>query len=100
MIFDGWKRRRRYREGRSTASDQKPSAETTLAGLKRGQRCCIVSLPSEAIRAQALRFGIAEGEIVTCLEKIPAGPVVIARNKQEIAIGRRLAQQIQVREIS
>ncbi|HHW42316.1 MAG: ferrous iron transport protein A [Thermoanaerobacteraceae bacterium] len=68
----------------------------TLDRMKRGQRCRILSIPSEAVRAQALRFGIAEGEMVTCCEVIPAGPVVISKNRQEIAIGRRLARQIEV----
>ncbi|MBE3585775.1 MULTISPECIES: FeoA family protein [Desulfofundulus] len=68
----------------------------TLDRIKRGQRCRILSLPSESIRAQALRFGIAEGEIVTCSEVIPGGPVIISKNHQEIAIGRGLARQIEV----
>ncbi len=68
----------------------------TLDRMKRGQRCRILSIPSELVRAQALRFGIAEGEVVTCCEVIPAGPVVISKNRQEIAIGRGLARQIEV----
>ncbi|MGB9802456.1 FeoA family protein [Desulfofundulus sp.] len=68
----------------------------TLDRMKRGQRCRILSIPSDLIRAQALRFGIAEGEVVTCSEVIPGGPIVISKNRQEIAIGRRLAREIEV----
>lgn len=93
----GLKKRRRCRGGKCFA--QTPPGTVTLDEVKRGQRCRIINIPSEKIRAQALRFGIAEGEIVTCQEKIPAGPVVIARNRQEIAVGRRLARQIQVQQI-
>lgn len=95
MIMGGLKKRQ-HCQGCPCSSRQLP---TTLDGLKRGQCCRIISIPSEIIRAQALRFGIAEGEIVTCREKIPSGPVVIAKNRQEIAVGRRLAQQIQVQQI-
>lgn len=93
----GLPKRHRCRGWRCT--EQPPPGPMTLAEVKRGQRCRIINIPSEKIRAQALRFGIAEGEIVTCREKIPAGPVVIARNRQEIAVGRRLARQIQVQQI-
>ena len=68
----------------------------TLDKARRGQKLKIVSLPNELIRAQALRFGISEGTVVTCREVIPAGPVVIARSRQEIAIGRNLARLIGV----
>ncbi len=68
----------------------------TLDQAKRGQRVIIGSIPSPEVRAQAIRFGIAEGAEVECAEKLPAGPVVICKGKQEIAIGRRLAENIQV----
>jgi Fe2+ transport system protein FeoA len=38
--------------------------------------------------------------LVTCREVIPMGPVVIARNRQEIAIGRSLARRINVEQVS
>ncbi|MHB8156057.1 MAG: FeoA family protein [Desulfocucumaceae bacterium] len=71
----------------------------TMDGLKRGNRCIIIALPGEEIRSQAMRFGIGEGEVVTCSEVIPAGPVVIRKNRQEIAIGRGLAKKIIVERI-
>ncbi|MBP2634626.1 MAG: FeoA domain protein [Firmicutes bacterium] len=68
----------------------------TLSQAKRGQRLLIAAIPNPTIRAQAIRFGIAEGSEVECFEKLPAGPVVIGKGKQEIAIGRRLAENIEV----
>lgn len=98
MILDRLKKGRRCQGCR--CSNQQLSLDTTLDGLKRGQRCRIISIPSEITRAQAIRLDIAEGEIITCGEKVPAGPVVIVKNRQEIAVGRKLAQQIQVVQIS
>lgn len=68
----------------------------TLSQAKRGQRLMIAAISNPTIRAQAIRFGIAEGSEVECYEKLPAGPVVIGKGKQEIAIGRRLAENIEV----
>lgn len=68
----------------------------TLDQAKRGSVLRIASIPDPAVRAQAIRFGIAEGEIVTCAEVIPSGPIVIRKNRQEIALGRRLARRITV----
>lgn len=68
----------------------------TLAQATRGQKLSIVSIPNDIIRAQAIRFGIAIGALVECAEKLPAGPIIIAKGKQEIAIGRKLAEKIEV----
>lgn len=66
----------------------------TLDKAHRGQKIKITSLPDNLIRVQAIRFGISEGSVVTCQEIVPAGPIVIARNRQEIAVGRKLARLI------
>lgn len=68
----------------------------TLDQVKKGQLVKIAVIPDELMRIQAIRFGIDEGTVVTCREVVPAGPVVVARNKQEIAIGRGLASIIRV----
>ena len=68
----------------------------TLADVKRGEEFEIADIKDDKIRAQALRFGISEGANVSCAEKVPGGPVIIKRNLQEIAVGRRLAQNIRV----
>ncbi|AGB40481.1 Fe2+ transport system protein A [Halobacteroides halobius DSM 5150] len=68
----------------------------TLADVKRGDKFQIASIPDQGIRAQTLRFGISEGAKVSCVEKVPGGPVIVQRNLQEIAVGRKLAKRIEV----
>lgn len=67
-----------------------------LDKASRGQIIKITGIPNDHVRVQAIRFGLSEGTVVTCREVVPAGPVVITRNKQEIAIGRNLARTISV----
>jgi len=67
-----------------------------LDEAKKGQIIKVTGIKNELTRMQAIRLGIAEGAVVTCREIVPAGPVVVARNKQEIAIGRGLAKTIVV----
>ncbi len=66
----------------------------TLDRVKRGQIFKILSIPDSLMRAQAIRFGIAEGELVSCEEVVPAGPIVIRKNNQLLAMGRNLARKI------
>ena len=66
----------------------------TMADIKKGNKFKIVDIPDEVVRVQAIRFGISEGAEVQCSEKIPGGPVILKRNFQEIAIGRKLAEKI------
>lgn len=73
---------------------------TTLDKVKRGQKVEICLIPDEKIRAQAIRFGMCEGTVVMCAEKLPAGPIVISKGYQELAIGRGLAKHITVKEAS
>ncbi len=71
-----------------------------LNNCRRGQTIKILSIADSMVRAQAIRFGIAEGEIVCCEEILPAGPVVLRKNNQEIAVGRGLASRIKVELVS
>lgn len=68
----------------------------TLSEVPRGQKARIDRISDPMARLQAIRFGIVEGTIVTCTESISRGPVVIEQNGQELAIGRRLADRIEV----
>ncbi|MEG6521874.1 FeoA family protein [Desulfotomaculum sp. 1211_IL3151] len=68
----------------------------TLDRVKRGQSFVIKNITNEFIRSQAIRFGIAEGEWLTCEEVVPAGPIVIRKNRQQIAMGRQLAKEIDI----
>lgn len=68
----------------------------TLDKVKRGQYLRITSIPNQLIKNQAIRFGIMEGEQVVCEEIIPAGPVILRKNMQQLAFGRNLAREIRV----
>lgn len=72
----------------------------TLDQVKRGQKVEISYIPDALIRAQAIRFGIGEGSEVVCGEVLPAGPIILHKGLQEIAIGRRLAQSIKVQPVA
>lgn len=72
----------------------------TLDKVKKGQKVQICRIADEMVRAQAIRFGVCEGAVVICAEKLPAGPVVIRKGHQEMAIGRGLAKKIAVKEAS
>lgn len=69
----------------------------TLAHARQGDELEILEVGGEHARIQALRFGMAEGACVTCVTRIPAGPLVVRSGRQEIAVGRHLAHQIRVR---
>lgn len=68
----------------------------TLDMAKRGQIVKIIDIQDTQVKAQAIRFGLFEGETVVCTEVVPAGPVIIRKNTQEIALGRGLAKQIKI----
>ncbi|CCO08709.1 FeoA family protein [Desulforamulus hydrothermalis] len=68
----------------------------TLDLIKKGQSFKINHISNETIRAQAIRFGITEGQWLTCDEVVPAGPIVIRQNRQQIALGRQLAREINI----
>jgi len=71
----------------------------TLDRIERGQSCEVLGIDDEMARITALRFGMAEGAQVSCVTRIPAGPVVVRSGRQEIAIGRGLAKRITVRPV-
>lgn len=72
----------------------------TLDKVKRGQKIRITYLPDDLFKSQVIRLGIYEGTVVICREVLPAGPVVISKNRQEIAIGRKLARLIGVEPLN
>jgi ferrous iron transport protein A len=71
----------------------------TLDKASRGERIEIVHINDPAIRAQAIRLGISEGVKMLCSEKLPAGPIILQNKMQEVAIGRKLAQQISIERV-
>jgi Fe2+ transport system protein FeoA len=72
---------------------------STLFESSMGKDLRIRSLPSGPMKTLFLRLGINEGEVVRCFERLPGGTVVIQKNRQQIAIGRKLSKQIMVSEV-
>jgi ferrous iron transport protein A len=87
----GHGRRRGWRAGRHRPAD------TTLDQVRPGEHVEIADVDDETARAQAIRLGISEGAPVTCVTKLPCGPVILKCGLQEIAVGRGLARRICVR---
>jgi Fe2+ transport system protein FeoA len=75
-----------------------PCEHYSLDKARSGDELEIVQVDDEHARVQCLRFGMAEGACVTCVTKIPAGPLVLKSGRQEIAVGRGLAKRIRVRD--
>ncbi|MHB8842972.1 MAG: FeoA family protein [Candidatus Aquicultor sp.] len=67
-----------------------------LDQVKTGDEIIIKEIPDSMAKTQFIRFGIGEGSTVVCHTKIPFGPVVLRKNRQEIAVGRELARTIRV----
>lgn len=72
-------------------------AHCTLADARKGQHFTVTSVDDDRARITALRFGMAEGACIQCVQRIPAGPIVLRSGRQEIAVGRELAKRIHVR---
>jgi Fe2+ transport system protein FeoA len=70
-----------------------------LAHALPGQAFVIIQIADDFARLQAIRFGIAEGARAICQTVLPGGPVVVRKGKQEMALGRNLADRIEVRPV-
>jgi Fe2+ transport system protein FeoA len=91
--------------GRDERAKHVPSCDgcdeaCTLDKAKRGDCMVVTSVDDVSARMHAIRFGMAEGAKVTCVTRIPAGPIVLRSGRQEIAVGRELAKRISVRHVS
>jgi len=75
------------------------SETLTLSQAKQGQKLMVVKTVGDEITMQALRFGIGEGAELTVEKSIKGGPVIVVRNHLEIAIGRALAEAIEVKYV-
>ena len=88
--------------GKSIGSVSLPCESCELYSLDRarsGDALEIVEVEDDHARMQCIRFGMAEGACVTCVTRIPAGPLVLRSGRQEIAVGRGLAKRIRVRSV-
>jgi ferrous iron transport protein A len=68
----------------------------TLDKVKRGNKVRIKKIDNKDMKTQAIRIGIYEGAVFLCSEKLPGGPIILQNRMQEVAIGRGLAEDIEV----
>jgi Fe2+ transport system protein FeoA len=68
----------------------------TLDKVKRGNKVRIKKIDNRDLKTQAIRIGIYEGAVFLCSEKLPGGPIILQNRMQEVAIGRGLAEDIEV----
>lgn len=64
----------------------------SLVSIKVGEKAEICDFINSAAKCFSSRFGIEKGQVVTCIAK--PGAVVIRKNNQEIALGKRLCEEI------
>ena len=93
MRFFGRGRHERQGARRHGGGDE----TVTLDRVRPGEDLEVVEVDDDEARVQALRLGVCEGSDVSCVAKLPCGPVVLRSGLQEIAIGRGLARRIHVR---
>lgn len=75
------------------------SGEPTLDMMRRGECCRVLGIDDDRARGQAIRFGMGEGATLSCITKLPAGPIVLRSGRQEIAVGRQLARRIRIEPV-
>lgn len=68
-----------------------------LTEAPRGRILEVVSVPAGKSREQLIRLGILKGESIRCVQRLPGGTMLVEKNRQEIAIGVKLASAIMVR---
>jgi len=68
-----------------------------LTEAPRGRSVEVVDVPPGRSREQLIRLGILSGETIRCVQRLPGGTMLIEKNRQEIAIGVKLASSIMVR---
>ena len=68
----------------------------TLDEVSRGMVVRLGVIEESAVRLQAMRLGLTEGEVMTCTANVWAGAVVLSRGGREFAVGKKLAEQIRV----
>ena len=62
-----------------------------LTEAPRGRALEVVDVPAGRSREQLIRLGILTGESIRCIQRLPGGTMLIEKNRQEIAIGVKLA---------
>lgn len=86
--------------GRASGSghaDRAAHRSRTLDSARKGERLVVHDIKDDHARMHAIRFGMSKGAEITCLTRVPGGPVVLKCGRTEIAVGRKLAECILVR---
>lgn len=68
-----------------------------LCDMKKGETAEITGFSDNLTKCHSARFGICEGELIKCLAN--SVPVIIGKNHQTIAIGRKMSRKIEVKEV-
>jgi Fe2+ transport system protein FeoA len=69
----------------------------TLDMLKAGQTARIIAIRDMDTALQTLRMGLASGDLVRCVTRLPGGgPVVIRCGETDVAMGQVLCRTIEV----
>lgn len=71
----------------------------TLDEIKKGEMLILYRIDDETVRQQAIRLGMYEGVKLFCLEKLSGGPIVLQSEYSEMAVGRKLAEKMQVKRL-
>jgi len=66
----------------------------SLGDTKKGDLIRIDEIKDFNAKNHLIRFGIEEGSIIQCFQKIYKGPVIIKFNRQQIALGYDIAKNI------
>ncbi len=69
----------------------------TLEDIQKGETCRIAKFQDRATQMHLMRFGLTSGQLIKCLAK--TGPIIIGKNKQCLAIGKKLARKIIVKPV-
>lgn len=69
----------------------------TLVRARRNDQGVIIGLPDDPpLRSQCIRLGLALGTSFLCIQRLPGGTIVLETGRQEIALGKALAESIRV----
>jgi Fe2+ transport system protein FeoA len=68
----------------------------TLAEAAEGRMFMVTGIASDHVGVQACRFGLEEGALLFVAKNIRGGPVIVCKNQLEIAIGRDIAEAIEI----
>lgn len=71
-----------------------------LHNAKSQQKLKIVSINNNALRTYLLKIGLQEGDIVSILERISYGPMLLEFKSQEIALGNEHLKSIEVNPVN